>query len=115
MPASQRAVTAYFQAVRAELSYSERSRQVLDVLARIRLPVPMAGISRELFLGAAMALLPEWARLLLRLSPRQRLQAGLGERALWAIAPLFRVALRDGVAARSCRRMGVSPEILRHW
>ncbi len=115
VPASAAAVDAYFETARSELVLSERSRAVLGVLAGIRLPVPVAGLSRDFFLGAGMALLPDWARRLLRLSPAQQAQASIGQRGLWAIAPLFRVALRDGVASRSCRRMGVSPEILRHW
>jgi len=35
--------------------------------------------------------------------------------ALWSIAPVFRAALRDGVASRACRRNGVAPGQLQHW
>jgi uncharacterized protein (DUF2236 family) len=115
VPSSEAEVAEYFADVRGELRYDERSRVVLDVLARIRLPVPMAGVSRELFLGAGIALLPAWATDMLRLTPRQRVQSRLSAHALRAIAPLFRAALSEGIAARSCRRVGVSPDILQRW
>jgi hypothetical protein len=31
------------------------------------------------------------------------------------VAPAIRGALREGVAARSCRRMGLAPDALDHW
>ncbi|HEV7777214.1 MAG TPA: oxygenase MpaB family protein [Luteibacter sp.] len=115
VPASEADVVSYFAGVRDQLRYEERSRIVLDVLSRIRLPVPLAGASRDLFLGAGTALLPEWAGDLLLITPRQRMQARLSAMALRAIAPGFRAALREGVAARSCRRVGVSPDVLGRW
>jgi uncharacterized protein (DUF2236 family) len=115
VPGSEAAVVAYFEQVRPQLRFDERSRIVLNVLARIRLPVPMAGLSRELFLGAGAALLPPWATALLERSPRQQTQALVAAQVLRAMAPLFRAALSEGVAARSCRRVGVAPEILHRW
>lgn len=115
VPASEAEVRDYFARVRGELRYDERSREVLAVLARIRLPVPAAGLSRALFLGAGAALLPGWAGPLLRRGPAQRLQAALSARTLRAIAPLFRIALNDGVAPRACRRVGKDPALLEHW
>jgi uncharacterized protein (DUF2236 family) len=115
VPASEAEVHDYFAQVQGELRYDERSREVLAVLARIRLPVPAADLSRELFLGAGAALLPDWAEPLLHRRPAQRLQAALSARTLRAIAPLFRVALNDGVAPRACRRVGADPALLNHW
>lgn len=115
VPASEAAVTAYFERVRGDLQFSERSRIVLGVLARVRLPVPIAGPSRDIFLGAGAALLPDWARDLLQFGLRRRVQSRIAARALATVAPLVRAALPDGVAARSCRRVGVSPEQLRRW
>lgn len=115
VPASESEVRDYFAQVQGELRYDERSREVLAVLARIRLPVPAAGLSRELFLGAGAALLPDWAEQLLRRRPAQRLQAAISARTLRAIAPLFRIALNDGVAPRACRRVGADPALLEHW
>jgi hypothetical protein len=34
---------------------------------------------------------------------------------LRAIAPLFRIALDDGVAPRGCRRAGAEPSLLERW
>jgi uncharacterized protein (DUF2236 family) len=115
VPASEAEVDAYFARVRSELSFEARSREVLAVLARIRLPVPAAGVSRDLFLGAGAALLPDWAQTLLGRTRWQRMQAGISAGILRTIAPLFRVALPDGVAPRACRRVGVSPDILTRW
>jgi uncharacterized protein (DUF2236 family) len=115
VPASEAEVRDYFAQARSELRYDERSSEVLSVLARISLPVPVAGLSRELFLGAGAALLPDWAEPLLRRGTAQHLQAALSSRALRTIAPLFRMALNDGVAPRACRRVGADPALLEHW
>lgn len=115
VPASETEVRDYFAQVRSELRYDERSREVLAVLARIRLPVPAAGLSRELFLGAGAALLPDWAEPLLRRGPAQHLKATISARTLRTIAPLFRIALNDGVAPRACRRVGADPALLERW
>ncbi|MBB3228315.1 uncharacterized protein (DUF2236 family) [Luteibacter sp. Sphag1AF] len=115
VPRSEREVRDYFEAMVPRLAYTERSRIVLDVLSNITLPVPMAGLSRELFLGAGAALLPTWAADMLERTPRQRRGARVAAATLSGMAPLFRRALRDGVASRSCHRVGVSPEKLSHW
>jgi uncharacterized protein (DUF2236 family) len=88
---------------------------VLGLLAQVRLPVPAARFSRDVFLLAGNALLPDWATDMLERSPRQRRQAHFAAQALWSIAPVFRAALRDGIASHACRRMDVSPESLQHW
>ncbi|HEU4665956.1 MAG TPA: oxygenase MpaB family protein [Dokdonella sp.] len=115
VPASENDIAAYFARLRAELRFDARSREVLAVLARIRLPVPLAGVSRDTFLGAGAALLPEWAQAMLAHSRWQRLQAGAASRVLRMLAPMFRTALPDGIAPRACRRVGVAPEILAQW
>jgi uncharacterized protein (DUF2236 family) len=115
VPCNEAEVEAYFASVQAQLAYDVRSREVLAVLARMRLPVPMAGLSRDLFLGAGAALLPEWAQRMLQRSATQRLQAKASARTLTAIAPLFRAALPDGIAPRACARMGLDAAMLHDW
>jgi uncharacterized protein (DUF2236 family) len=115
VPSSESAVEAYFARQQPELRFDERSREVLAVLGRIELPVPMAGLSRELFLGGGSALLPAWASQMLERSPRQRTEARVAAVALRGLAPAFRGALSEGVAARSCRRVGRSPRLLDEW
>lgn len=115
VPASERDILDYFRDIQAELAYTERSRVVLGLLAQVRLPVPAAGLSRDLFLLAGDALLPDWATAMLQRTPRQRRQAGFAAHALWSIAPVFRAALRDGIASRACRRMDISPQELHRW
>jgi uncharacterized protein (DUF2236 family) len=115
VPSSERAISEYFRRIQPDLAFTERSRVVLELLSQVRLPVPAAGLSRDLFLLAGSALLPDWAIALLRRSPRQQRQARLAAHVLWSIAPMFRAALKDGIASRACRRMDVSPQQLHHW
>lgn len=115
VPASEAQVTAYFHGVQPQLRFDHRSREVLDVLSRVRLPVPAAGLSRDVFLQAGAALLPAWATTLLERTPLQQAQARLASRALWSVAPIFRAALHDGIAARACARVGVASDTLQHW
>lgn len=115
VPASEREAMDYFRRIQPELAFTERSRVVLGLLARVRLPVPAAALSRDLFLRAGHALLPDWALAALGHTPRQQRQARLAARALWSIAPVFRAALQDGIASRACRRVDVAPEQLSDW
>ena len=115
VPASEAEVAAYFRHVHGELRFDARSREVLDVLERLRLPVPVAGASRELFLGAGAALLPHWALRMLGRPPLRRLRDHAAAGVLRGAAPLFHAALTDGVAARACRRVGVPMERLQQW
>lgn len=115
VPRSKAQIDAYFLDVQEQLRFSDRSREVMDVLAHIRLPIPISRIARQVFLGAGAALLPPWARARLQRNRLQRLRDLSAARSLRTMAPLFRTALSDGVAARSCRRVGVSPDILKHW
>lgn len=115
VPASEAEVAAYFARELPRLRFDARSREVLAVLSGIRLPVPMAGLSRDLFLGAGAALLPPWAVTLLERTAVQRAQAQTSARLLRGMAPLFRRALPDGVATRACARVGVPASVLARW
>jgi uncharacterized protein (DUF2236 family) len=115
VPASEADVDEYFASVRDTLRYDERSREVLAVLSRMRLPVPMAGLSRDLFLGAGAALLPDWAEQLLQRTPLQRIRTRAAAGSLAKLAPLFRAALPDGIAPRACARVGVDAALLARW
>lgn len=115
VPASEQDVTDYFKRIQPELAFADRSREVLQLLSQVKLPVPAAGLSRDLFLLAGAALLPDWASQMLCHTPWQQRQAKLAAHALWSIAPVFRAALKDGIASRSCRRVGVPASTLAHW
>ena len=115
VPGTEAEVAAFFARVQGELRLDERSREVLRVLSRIRLPVPMAGLSRDLFLGAGTALLPDWAVRTLALGRFERTRAAIASRTLRAMSPVFRAALNDGVGPRACRRVGADPSILDRW
>ena len=107
VPRSAVEVDDYYASVQTELRYSERSREVLAVLAAMRLPIPLSGVSRQLFLGAGASLLPEWALRRIGRSRVQRLRDAAAARSLLITAPLLRAALRDGIGARSCQRVGL--------
>jgi uncharacterized protein (DUF2236 family) len=79
----------------------------------MRLPVPLAGLSRDIFLGAGAALLPDWAAELLQQSIIHKLRPQLAAKTLRMIAPLFRAGLNDGPAQRACRRVGKDPAWVR--
>ena len=115
VPGSEADVAAFFTRVHGQLRLDERSREVLRVLARIRLPVPMGGLSRDLFLGAGTMLLPDWAVRMLEPARFERARAVVAARTLRTLSPMFRVALNDGVAPRACRRVGVDPSMLDRW
>jgi uncharacterized protein (DUF2236 family) len=115
VPRSAAEVATYFRSVQPELRCDHRSREVLRILAGVRLPVPVAGLSRDVFLHAGAALLPEWATERLTRTPLQRRQDRLAARVLWAMAPVFRTALADGIASRACRRVDRPPAMLTHW
>ena len=115
VPASEREVEEYFRQIQPKLAFTERSRVVLDLLSQVRLPVPAAGLSRDLFLLAGTALLPAWATALLGHTPWRQRQSRLAAGALWSVAPVFRSALRDGIASRACRRMDRDPAELSRW
>lgn len=113
VPVSVAGVERYFADVQGALRFSARSREVLRVLDGIRLPIPVSGVSKHLFLGAGAALLPDWAAARIERGPALRLRDAAAARSLNALGPLFRAALTDGLAARACRRVGRDPAALR--
>lgn len=115
VPASEAEVVDYFKRVHPQLRLDDRAREVLEVLAAAKLPVPAAGLSRDVFLRAGAALLPDWAADLLERGPLQRARDRASARMMRTMSPLFRAALPDGLAPRACRRAGVSPQALAHW
>ncbi len=115
VPASEAQVRDYFQALQPQLRMDARSREVLEVLGNARLPVPLPGMSRDLFLSAGAALLPDWATQMLGRSRGQQLQSTVAARVLRSVAPLFRIALSDGICAHACRRVGREPAALMAW
>jgi uncharacterized protein (DUF2236 family) len=115
VPANQVQVHDYLLGVRDQLRFDERSREVLRILGTIRLPVPAPGLSRELFMHAGAALLPAWAGDMLGHTSLQRVRMRIARDILRGLAPVFRAALPDGIAAQSCRRLGRDPQLLRRF
>jgi uncharacterized protein (DUF2236 family) len=115
VPRSQAQVQRYLRRVRAELEYSGRSAEVLNVLWHLRLPSAPASLFRDLFLASGAALLPDWAASMLRQRWVAQRRNAAAATALELIAPAIRAALADGVSARSCRRMGLEPGVLEQF
>lgn len=110
VPRSAAGMEAYFQRMQGDLVCDVHTREVLGVLDDVQLPVPAGGLARAMFLRAGAALLPGWGRhLLARTGRGDRLRDAAAARSLCAAAPLLRAAMKDGIAARSCRRVGVDP------
>lgn len=113
VPRTEDEVDRYFAGVQTQLAFTERSRIVLQILQHMKLPVPLSGVSRDLFLSAGAALLPAWANALLPRSTTHKLRTQFSAGTLSMIAPLFRAGLNDGPAQRACRRMGKDPSWVR--
>lgn len=104
---------AFFATIRSELVCDERTREVLRILGEIRLPIPLAGLSRNVFLGSASVLLPDWALALFGKTPAGRLRDRTAARSLKIVAPSIRDAMAEGgLAWRACRRTGTDYERL---
>lgn len=112
VPASRAQMDDYFAAMQPQLRFDERSRETLRVLESMDLPIPIAGVSRRMFLGAGAALLPRWARELIHRSPAQRLIDRGSAESLHRVAPLIRASMSEGVAMRSARRVGANRDCL---
>ena len=109
VPGSTSELDAFFSRVLPELVFDARTRETLRILASVRLPIPFAGFSRDLFLGSAAALLPDWALDLMERSTVQRWRDRGAARALQLIAPSVRDAMAEGgLAWRACRRTGTN-------
>lgn len=116
VPKSVAELEAYFRAVRPELVYDGRTREVLSVLHTIRLPIPLHGLGRGLFLGAGEALLPDWALMVMERSRLERLRDRVAARSLKLVAPSIRDAMAEGgLAWRACARTGANYMDLFRW
>ncbi len=116
VPKSVDRLDAYFRDARAELAFDARTQEVLRVLHAVHLPLPLAGLSRELFFGAGAAVLPDWALTLVGRSRVARLRDRGAARSLQLIAPSIRDAMAEGgLAWRACTRTGADYETLFRW
>ncbi|ACG79168.1 conserved hypothetical protein [Phenylobacterium zucineum HLK1] len=103
VPESRAEVEAYFRAVRPQLRYDHRTKEVARALLSQQAPTPAAGPAMTLAFDAAKDLLPDWAARLhgFRLSAPRRAAARLGVRAL---GRTLRWALVNSAEARARRR-----------
>ncbi|NKF22804.1 oxygenase MpaB family protein [Solimonas marina] len=112
VPKSARQIDDYFARMQPTLVYSTRSREVLRVLEGVDLQLPGSTLLRGVMLGAGAALLPDWACALMQRGRLRRQRDRAAARTLRLAAPALRTALANGIAARSCRRVGLEPAAL---
>lgn len=116
VPRSLVELDSFFAEIRPELAFDARARETLRILDAIRLPIPFSSFSRDIFMGAAAALLPAWALDLMERSSVRRLRDRASSRALRLIAPSVRDAMAEGgLAWRACRRTGADYAALYRW
>ena len=112
LPESRPAAEAYLEAVRPELRFDERTREVAAALLRQAAPIRLLAPAGRLFLRAGIALLPDWAAEMHGFAHRRLRPAG--EAALRRLAATMRWAVRDGSAARGAQRVGLDLDKLLH-
>jgi len=116
VPRSIAELEAFFAAVRPELRYDSRTRELLAVLMNVRPPTPLAGFGRSLFMGAGAALLPDWALSTMGRSRLERLRDRAAAGSLKLVAPSIRDAMAEGgLAWRACARTGADYAELFRW
>ena len=103
VPKSRAAVQAYLRAIRPQLRYDHRTREVARALISQRAPSPAAAPFLALMFEAARDLLPDWAQRLhgFRAPPAGRPAVRLGVK---GIGRVFRWALTNSAEARARRR-----------
>lgn len=106
VPRSRQAVADYLQAVRPQLQFDDRSREILHVLFTAPAPSTLARPFGALMMQAGVELLPDWASAMLEReqTPRERQWIRFGVR---RTAPLLRWAVRSGSVHRARKRMGL--------
>jgi len=103
VPQSRAEVAAYLEAMRPQLRYDERTREVAAALLSQKPSSPAAAPAMAATFDAAKDLLPAWAAQMhgVRLSPPRRLAARIGVQGL---GRLLRWALVNSAEARARRR-----------
>jgi len=102
VPQTRHALDTYLQSQRPLLDASDRTREVLRILAQFE-PRVMAG----LFMRAGSALLPAWAADMLAVADQAPTRAALSGDLLRLLAPMARWALaEEGVVTLARRRVG---------
>lgn len=104
VPRTRLQIDDYLDAMRPQLSFDDRTAEVLQLLLKAPAPSCMTRPVSYLMARAGIDLLPEWGQALagigLNRTQKYLIQGGMG-----ALAPTLRWALRNGVSRRARRRM----------
>lgn len=105
VPVSTTQVSEYFEAMRGELVYSERSKAVFALL--LDAPAPARGLKPAvgLFMRSGMDLLPHWAQQMMGLDRNQLTRRLTTRPIMKQAAKALRWGQYDGAAVRARQRM----------
>lgn len=109
VPTSCAAVATYLDAMRPELTTSDRTREVVRVLRALPAPFAGARLFGVMLFNAGVDLLPLWAADMLEFRRMPQLRRFTVRPAIRATAPLVRWAMRNSVAKRARRRVSTTP------
>ncbi len=105
LPKSVQDVEAYLQAMRAELVFDERTREVMQLLFNAPAPSLLAKPAMRTMLEAGRGLLPLWAQQLTG-QPVGPLTQRWVDKKMMLIAATLRWSIQRGAYARAMQRMG---------
>lgn len=107
VPKSRLEVDSYLQAMRSELVYDDRTREVFEILQNPTVEKASQRIYAKHAMTAAIDMLPDFAKDYYPTYSQTKI--GVSKTALQSIAPLYRWTVRNGAYAKSMRRMGLTP------
>lgn len=105
VPCSRDEIAAYLISMQSELEAGPRVREVVAILRHAAPDRALMKPAGAVMFGAAVDLLPDWARRLIGFSALTRLQGALSRPGVRTVAPVIRWALVNGVSKRARRRV----------
>ena len=105
VPKSRQAIADYLSDCLPQLEAGPRTRTVVSVVLNARAPSLASWPIAKVLLGAGADLLPPWAQRMLELDQLARLRAAVVRPSVFALGPVVRWALRNGVSRRARARV----------
>jgi uncharacterized protein (DUF2236 family) len=100
VPRSRAAVDAYLEAMRPQLVFDDRTREIARALIAAPTPSILIAPFRRVVMDGGLLLLPSWARAMHEFRPRPGSAIGVN-----AMRRVMRWSLRDSSAKRAARRV----------
>ena len=112
VPASRTAIDACLRAMRPHLDADAVIGEFLELVSETPIVSTVALPVQRLLVGAAVEMLPRWARRQLALDRTPSWLRATRMLAARTLAPVAGLVMRNGPAQEACRRMGLSPDHL---